>query len=131
MTKLLLIALGGAIGSVLRHVLTNAGNAVNQRIAPESVFTVGTLCVNVLGCLLIGMLGARFAGAHADHPQWRAFLIVGILGGFTTFSAFAFESFKLANEGSLGGALANILLTNMLCLAAAFIGYRVNESLVT
>jgi CrcB protein len=122
MEKLLYIAVGGAVGSVLRHVLSGWG----QRAAGGEPFPVGTLVVNVLGCLAMGVLGALFA-LHRGRDEWRLLLLVGLLGGFTTFSSFAFETLGLAEHGARGRALANVLLTNALCLLAVWAGYRLTQ----
>jgi CrcB protein len=113
------VGLGGAIGSVLRFTL--AGWA--QRITPFGQFPVGTLTVNVLGCLAIGLLGGLADYRQALDPGQRAFLMIGVLGGFTTFSAFAFETLGLAQDGALLRAGANVVLQTVLGLTAATIGY--------
>jgi len=123
MEKLIYIAVGGGIGSVLRYLVAGWG----QRAAGDAAFPVGTLAVNVLGCLTIGALGAVFAAPHRVREETRLLLMVGLLGGFTTFSSFAFETFNLADDGARGRALANVLLSNALCLAAAWIGYRLTQ----
>ena len=124
MTKLLLIALGGAVGSIGRYLL---GGWV-QRLAPGGgTFPIGTLAVNALGCLLIGILAAAFAGPHLVRDETRLLLMVGILGGFTTFSTFGLETFELINEGDFARAALNIALSLIVCLAAVWIGYRVAE----
>lgn len=119
MEKLLYIALGGGVGSVLRYLLSGWG----QRAVGGERFPVGTLAVNVLGCLAMGVLGARFA-LHRGREEWRLLLLVGLLGGFTTFSSFAFETLALADDGARGRAFTNVLLTNALCLLAVWAGYR-------
>jgi CrcB protein len=122
MERIILIALGGGAGSLLRYFL--AGWC--QR-ATESTFPVGTMTVNILGCLCIGVLGAAFAGPHLVREEWRLAAMVGVLGGFTTFSTFGFETFQLFNDGQFGRALLNVLLTNAMCLAAVWAGYRLTE----
>lgn len=118
--KLLLwVSAGGALGSVLRFIV--GGWA--QRLAPFGQFPLGTLAVNVLGCLLIGLLAGLAEYRQALDPGQRAFLIVGLLGGFTTFSAFAFETLSLAQEGALGRAMLNVVLQVVVGLTAAFCGY--------
>ena len=91
MLKVLLIALGGAAGSVLRYLL----HGWLQRAAGIR-FPLGTLAVNVLGCLLIGCLAALFLAHSQIREEYRLGLTVGVLGGFTTFSTFSLETFKLA-----------------------------------
>ena len=122
--EILLVGGGGFIGSVLRYA---CGSFVATLVGPASVsarFPAGTLLVNVLGCLLIGLLGA--VGQHAS--PWsngaRLFLFTGVLGGFTTFSAFGYETFELARTGSVSVALLNVAAQLVVGLAAVLAGYR-------
>jgi len=94
-----------------------------QRVSPFSQFPVGTLTVNIVGCLLIGLLGGLADYRQALDPGQRAFLMIGLLGGFTTFSAFAFETLGLAQDGALLRAGANVVLQTLLGLVAATAGY--------
>ena len=126
LTKLLFIALGGSVGAVLRYGLTGLAQRLADGTAIEG-FPVGTLAVNLLGCLLIGGLGAYFAGPHLVREEYRAFLLVGLLGAFTTFSTFGWETFELVNDRQLGLAGLNILLSNAIGLAGVWIGYRLVE----
>jgi CrcB protein len=114
------VALGGALGSVARY----ASSGVAARWLGVG-FPYGTLFVNVTGSYAIGVLGtlALASGRALATTDARAFLIVGILGGFTTFSSFSLETLTLARSGNLGGAAANILLSLVLCLAAVWLGY--------
>jgi fluoride exporter len=123
MEKLFYVAVGGGLGSALRYLVSGW----SQRASGSSSFPVGTLVVNVVGCLTIGVLGALFAAPHRVREETRLFLMVGVLGGFTTFSSFAFETFSLADDGQRGRALTNILLSNALCLFAAWLGYRLTQ----
>src|SRR5437868_5176362 len=122
MLKWILIAAGGAAGSVLRYAM----QGWVQRAA-NSGFPFGTLVVNVLGCLLIGFLTATFTGPKLIRAEYRVGLIVGILGGFTTFSTFGWETFSLTNDRQLGLAALNILLSCALGLIAVWVGYRASE----
>jgi len=114
------VALGGALGSVVRY----ACSSFFVRWVGVG-FPYGTLFVNVVGSYAIGVLGTlAIAGGRAlSAADLRAFLIVGILGGFTTFSAFSLETFTLARGGNLSGAAANILLSLALCFVAVWLGY--------
>ncbi len=125
--SLLLIALGGAIGSVLRylvalwmHRLTGAG------------FPWGTLAVNVTGCLLIAVLHALFTGPPPAvtpvREELRLALLVGLLGGFTTFSTFGLETLTLLQDARYAAASAYVLLSNTLGLAAAAAGFLLTRS---
>jgi fluoride exporter len=110
------IALGGAAGSVLRYL---AGGTV-QRMGGVG-FPVGTLVVNVTGCLLIGALSQHFMNTQA-HPYMRAALITGFCGGYTTFSAFSLETVGLIEGGAYGKAAAYIVLSLALSILATFAG---------
>jgi len=116
--KFLLIFVGGGIGSVARYTL---GGWVQGRT--PGVFPLGTLAVNVLGCAAIGMLGAALDGRVLLRPEYRLFLMIGVLGGFTTYSSFAFETLKLALDGEIARAAGSVILSNALCLTAAWLAY--------
>jgi CrcB protein len=113
---LLLIALGGAAGSVLRYLL---GGRV-QHFAPHG-FPLGTLFVNVVGCFLIGILIRQFMNIQT-HNYLRALLVVGFCGGFTTFSAFSMETIGLIEGGEYSRAMAYVALSVVVCLAGTFLG---------
>lgn len=122
MTKYLLIAVGGAFGSVLRYAL----QGWVQRLVSGG-FPLGTLAVNVLGCLVLGFLAAAFTGPILIREEHRVGLTIGVLGGFTTFSTFGLETFHLTNDGQFRLALANVLLSVGLGYAAVWAGYRFSE----
>jgi fluoride exporter len=124
MMKLLLIAVFGGVGSALRYLVGGWCQKLTY-----GTFPIGTLCVNVLGCLLIGVLGALLFGPQMIRQEYRLALLVGLLGGFTTFSSYAFETLNLVNAGSFGLALGNIVLSNSLGLFAAWAGYRIGVKL--
>lgn len=123
MTRLapyILVALGGAIGSAARLWLSSYV-AVLTRLA----FPWGTILVNVVGSLIIGFFGT-FTGPDGRLPASlgvRAFVMVGICGGFTTFSAFSLQTLDLAREGQMLQAGVNIVLSLVLCLAAVALGH--------
>jgi CrcB protein len=119
MLKLALIFLGAGLGGVLRYLL---GSAIQT--AWDTPFPVGTLAVNSLGCLAIGFLAAALTGPTWGDERLRAALIIGFLGGFTTFSAFGFETYRLLEGRHLALAAANILLSNTLTLAGVWLGAR-------
>jgi CrcB protein len=122
MAKILLIAVGGGVGSVMRYWVAGLGQALFG-----ATFPFGTLLVNTIGALLLGALAAVFAGPMLIPEQYRLALTIGLLGGFTTFSTYALETFSLTNEREWGWAAANVLLNNGLALAAAWLGYRLAE----
>lgn len=116
---LLLIAVGGAAGSVLRYLI---GGRV-QHFAPHG-FPVGTLFVNIAGCFLIGIFVRQFMNIQT-HNHLRALLMVGFCGGFTTFSAFSMETVGLIEGGEYPRAMAYITLSVLLCLTATFAGMSI------
>lgn len=124
MYQLLAIAAAGALGSVLRFVMSQG---INQWTGIK--FPLGTLCVNVLGCLLIGFLSMLFIERLATLPIWRAAILIGFLGGFTTFSSFSLDTFNLFEQGYLAGALLNVVSSLVLCLLATVIGVYLGRSL--
>ena len=123
MTKLLLIAAGGGAGAVLRYFVAGWGQSLTA-----GPFPLGTLAVNISGCFLIGLLGRAFAGPMLVPEEYRFALLVGLLGGFTTFSTFGWETFSMLNDGQVWRATANVLCSNALGLAAVWIGFRIAEN---
>jgi CrcB protein len=119
MAKLALIFVFGGLGSVLRYLVSGWYQKLSG-----GAFPAGTLAVNVLGCLAIGLCGAFFFGPKLVREEYRMAIMVGLLGGFTTFSSFAWETFSLANDGDLARALGNIAASNLLGLAAVGLSYR-------
>jgi CrcB protein len=111
------VALGGALGAVLRHLL---GGLVQARAGV--VFPLGTLAVNVAGCLAIGVLTELVESRGGLHPETRALLMVGLLGGFTTFSAFGNETLSLLRDGEPTLAGANVAANVVLGLLAVWAG---------
>ncbi len=120
MLTYLYIALGGAIGSVARA--WTASTAVRM-LGPH--FPWGTILINTVGSFVIGFFGALTVnGARFEaHSDARAFVMVGICGGFTTFSSFSLQTLDLARDGKLGAAFANIAFSIVLCLLAVTAGY--------
>lgn len=125
MSPYLAIALGGALGAVSRYALAEG----IQKLA-QAEFPIGTVSVNVAGCFAIGALAAWLAGDERVPEAVQLGLVVGFLGGFTTFSAFAYQTFALASERLFGLALANVLVSNAVGLLAAWVGYRLVSLIV-
>jgi CrcB protein len=119
----LLVAVGGAAGSLLRYWMSG----VSQRAVPPtgawSVFPLGTLTVNVLGCLVAGVL-AEVGERHGPlSTETRALLMVGFLGGFTTFSAFSLQMLELLQTGDVIPALLYAVGSVLLCLLFVWAGW--------
>ena len=121
MVKVLLVGAGGFLGSVLRYLVSGAA----QSFAGSPAFPYGTLAVNVVGCFAIGFLSELAETRGAFGADTRIFLVTGILGGFTTFSAFGNETMNLLRDGEflLGGL--NVGLQVGLGLIAVWGGYTV------
>jgi CrcB protein len=117
MTRVMAIAAGGAVGSVLRYWVSTWVHSLAGRDFPY-----GTLAVNVVGSLLMGFLFAFFLERLSTDSVVRAGLLIGVLGGFTTFSSFSIETFNLLEEGLWLRAGINAAASLVLCLAATWIG---------
>jgi CrcB protein len=118
------IGAGGAAGSLARYVLSNWVHGWAGR-----GFPYGTLTVNVLGCLLMGTLFVLFTERLSDSPTLRAGLLIGVLGGFTTFSSFSIETFNLIEEGATVKALLNAAGSLVLCIGSTWIGVLIGRQL--
>ncbi|MFC3913481.1 fluoride efflux transporter CrcB [Pseudaeromonas sharmana] len=119
MTTYLFVAAGGALGSCLRYFLTQLLTTLLGK-----GFPFGTLCVNLLGSLAIGLtLGALQQEALASHP-WRPFIMVGLLGGLTTFSSFSLDTLLLLQQGEWLKGVLNMLLNVGCCLLLTWIGLQ-------
>ncbi len=124
MNHLLAIALGGAFGAVSRFLVSTGV----YRLAGRD-FPYGTLAVNVLGSLLMGFLYILLIERANMNAEWRAVLLVGFLGAFTTFSTFSIETLNLLEAGEPLRALTNILVSVIFCLLAAWLGVLVGRQL--
>lgn len=116
MIKLFYIFIGSGAGGLARYGLTAA---VQRWYGPT--FPVGTLAVNIVGCFTMGVLMGCFANV-AVREEYRAALIIGLLGGFTTYSTFGRETVELVQAGHWGRAGLNVLVTTLLCLGAVAAG---------
>lgn len=124
MREVLLIAAGGALGALLRFWLSNATAALLGR-----GFPYGTLLVNVLGSFGIGMLYVFLSERVVAAAEWRALLVVGLLGAFTTFSTFSLQTLNLLELGLVGRAAWNVVLNVSLCLGACWLGLNLMRQL--
>ena len=120
---ILLIALGGAVGSVSRYLL---GGAVQRALHLD--FPIGTFAVNVVGCLLIGVLAKYFLHSQTEL-QAKATLMVGFCGGFTTFSAFSVETLGLIQGGEWMKAVGYVVLSCVVGIGATAIGFALAPSM--
>ncbi|HNP61074.1 MAG TPA: fluoride efflux transporter CrcB [Nitrospirales bacterium] len=116
--QLLWVGLGGFLGSIGRFVVAGFFN----RLIPTLAFPIGTLAVNILGCFLIGLLHGVAESRNILGTDTRIFLFIGVLGGFTTFSTFGFESLALLKDGAMLKASANIIIHVFVGLAAVWLG---------
>ena len=114
------VAIGGAIGSMARLWL-----GVKVTLLTGLAFPWGTILVNIIGSLVIGFVATLTGpnGRVAVPVNAQAFVMVGLCGGFTTFSAFSLQTFELARDGRLLYAAANIMLSVLLCLSAVALGH--------
>ncbi len=114
-----MVGVGGFIGAVSRYLL---GGWVHT-VLDKPGFPIGTLIVNALGCFLIGFIGEVLEVRQLFTLQLRCFLFVGLLGGFTTFSAFSYETLALMRSDQMSTALLNIFLQLVLCISFVILGY--------
>lgn len=113
------VALGGAVGSVARALVA---------LALPSRFPWATLLINAAGSCLIGWLMARIGAAEPEAgARMQSLLVVGFCGGFTTFSTFSWQTLDQMLKGQWAAAVANVLLSVLLCLAAVWLGYRLGK----
>ena len=119
------IAFGGGFGALLRYFVANAG----QSLTPSN-FPLGTLIVNIAGCALIGFVTALLIGPLSANREFlRLLLIVGVLGGFTTFSTFGIDTIDLFEDGRIRQAIMYVLLSNILGIFSAFGCFRLGTIL--
>jgi len=112
------VAIGGALGSVSRYLL----GSWTQTFSKNIDFPYGTLAVNLIGCFVIGFLSQLAEARGAFTPESRAFIFVGLLGGFTTFSSFGNDTINLLRGGETFNALANVGANVILGLALVWFG---------
>ena len=120
------VAVGSALGGVLRYALTRATIPISTGVP------WGTVLINVLGSFVIGFFGTLTlqTGRYPLSDNARLFVMVGVCGGFTTFSSFSLQTFDLMRTGQFGRAITNVVLSVALCLAAVAFGHSVAHRMV-
>lgn len=126
MEEVIAVLIGGAIGALLRFLLSRWIN----EILPKN-FPWGILIVNILGCLIIGLLSGLLVGRYALSAFWRAGIFIGILGGFTTFSSFSLDSVNLYYSGEYVAATTNIIASLLLSLLATIVGLAIAKAVIS
>lgn len=124
MSKTILIGLAGLIGTLLRYWLSGF---VARRYG--ETFPVGTMVVNVIGCLVAGAVFNLTEERFLVNPTLRTVILIGLLGGFTTFSSYGLQTFTLLRDGEFGFASLNIVVSNVLGLFMVWIGYSLVKAL--
>jgi CrcB protein len=125
MLKLLMVGMGGFAGSVCRYIISG----LSQRLFDDPFFPYGTITVNVAGCFLIGLLGGLSETRQFFTPEIRALILIGFLGGFTTFSTFGYEIFTLSRDGQFVSALTNLMLHIIFGFSAVWFGFSLSKIL--
>ena len=123
--RFVLICMGGAVGTGARYLL---GGVVARWAGPD--FPYGTLLINVLGSFLIGLVQQVGLSSLLIPEALRLALAIGVLGGFTTYSSFSYETIKLLEAGSWAAAIAYVALTTALCLACCAAGLSLGRVLI-
>ncbi len=121
MLNILFVGVGGFFGSIGRYLLSGAV----YQMFPNLHFPIGTTVVNVLGCFLIGIATALVDVRNLLSPEVRVFLMIGMLGGFTTFSTFGYETITLLRDGAFFTGLANVLIQVIVGISAVWLGFNI------
>lgn len=124
MLQTIAIAAGGAIGSLLRFWTSNGVHFLLGRSFP-----FGTLSVNIIGSLAMGLLYVLFLERMTVEPEVRAALLIGLLGAFTTFSTFSIETLNLVEQAEYAKALSNMIVSVLGCVFAAWVGMKIGRQI--
>lgn len=127
----LVVGCGGFIGAAARYLVTQFCTSISYAVAGQQAvrFPVGTFAVNLIGCLLMGFLACWLPQRFPDHAQLLVFATTGCLGGFTTFSTFGLDAYKLWVAGDMGLAAIYVAVTLALCLAGVALGVAAAKGL--
>ena len=125
MMKYIAIAVGGAAGALLRYSASGLAATFHKGIFPW-----GTLIVNLSGAFVIGLCWGIFESVLIE-AHWRSFILIGLLGGFTTFSTFCLENMQLFKSHETAAAMVNILVSNIGGLVLVFSGYMISKWILT
>lgn len=123
MYNVFLAGMGGFCGSALRYLV----NIWVYRFFDYPTFPYGTLIVNTIGCLVIGLLSGLVDTRQMFTPEIRVFIFIGVLGGFTTFSTFGYDTFGLLRNGQMMLGSVNVLLQIFLGLSCVWLGYNLSR----
>lgn len=123
MLNVLLVGVGGFLGSVFRYLLNN----FIYSLLSFPLFPYGTMVVNLIGCLIIGFLAGFSEYREAFTPELRLFLFIGVLGGFTTFSSFGYDTFGLLRGGQWFLAFMNVFIQVVVGLVAVWFGFLISK----
>lgn len=123
MQNVLIVGMGGFLGASLRYLLSGWV----QRLSGQAGFPYGTITVNLIGCLLIGFLGGLAVNRGLFAGESRLFLLIGVLGGFTTFSTFGYDTLTLLRDGQLLMAITNVVIQVVVGVLTVWIGYTISS----
>jgi CrcB protein len=115
MNNILLVFLGGGIGSLMRY-----GISAFVQTNFKAVFPIATLCSNIFSCIILVLAVGFFSEKLMSNPSIKMFVVIGICGGFSTFSTFSYETMELMRSGNMSIAIANILISVIICISLMF-----------
>ena len=123
MLDILLVGIGGFFGSILRYITSG----LIFKFLGKPYLPYGTVCVNIVGCLLIGFLSGCVDHRHLFNREIRIFTVVGLLGGFTTFSTFGLDVFTALRDGQFINSFSNIMIHIIFGITSVWFGYYLSK----